>query len=299
MLPAAIRAKLSNERYLHGHLAAAAALRSVKSAPWYDSAFLRYFEAAKIFLRDVRPELVENFVRGFDPIRPPANFDLCELDNLFDRETRSKIKRVLAETPKAQLEHHEESSFGRQILRDHPFFTQLQGELQARVSELAGRPLSSSYNFMCLYGDTGQCELHMDEPRSMYTLDYCIDTDVEWPIYLSNPVNWPSAEQMENWTSDDVMDDPQLGFAPHVLKPNSALFFTGSSQWHYRSPIPDGGFAHLLFFHFYPTGFEELVLASNWHRHFDIPELEPLCDLLGQGYRDVYKDREQYSAALS
>jgi hypothetical protein len=68
--------------------------------------------------------------------------------------------------------------------------------------------------------------------------------------------------------------DPAHVFTSHALKSGEALLFSGSSQWHYRDPLPrGGGFAHLLFFHFVPRGLGEVVEPQNWARVFDVPEL--------------------------
>ena len=298
MLSPEIREKLKDETYLTRHLAAMAALRKIRNAPWYDAHFLRFYEVAQHYLSAIAPQELERFVAGFDAIRPDRNCTLEPVARLFDEDTRDEIKQVVTNLTPAQLESHEEDGFGRAILHDHPFFSQLQQQIIPLVSDLAGRELAIGYNFLCLYGDQGRCDLHMDEPRSMYTLDYCIDQSVDWPIHFSDCVDWPDAHQMQSWTPQQVLDDPQLGFASRVIEPGSAILFTGSSQWHYRDPIPAGNFCQLLFFHFYPAGYEQLVKPALWHSYFDMPLLEPLCDLFEQGYRTVQEGREEPESAV-
>jgi hypothetical protein len=141
------------------------------------------------------------------------------------------------------------------------------------------------YNFLSLYGQDGRCELHMDEPISMFTLDYCIDQNVEWPIYFSKIVDWPQIDIMRNWQPDDIINDAAMEFSSRTLDPNNAVIFCGSSQWHYRDPIPQAGYCNLLFFHYYPKGAEGLVWPHNWPEHFDCPELQPFCDLIPERER--------------
>ena len=72
-------------------------------------------------------------------------------------------------------------------------------------------------------------------------------------------------------------EDPSLDFIGLEMTPGQAVLFSGSSQWHYREPMPVGtGPQHcdLLFFHFVPAGEAELVDPDNWATLFGIPELQ-------------------------
>lgn len=287
MLDEAIRTKLRDPQYLELHLAAIAAARSVGSAPWYDSWFLRCLETAKRFLAEVRPDALEEFLGGLEALHPPVDFKVTVLDGLFDPATRARILEITGECHAEMHKRNKQAcdeyeDFGRQVIWDHPFFLQLQSELVPRVSELAGRPVEAGYNFLSLYGGTGKCAVHMDEPKSMYTLDYCIDQSEEWPIHFSKVTDWPTLETMREFDAEAVKSDPELEFAPYILRPNQALLFNGSSQWHYRDNIAPGGVCHLLFFHYYPAGCEMLVDPLRWDEYFDIPELQPLCDILAR-----------------
>jgi hypothetical protein len=285
MLSEAAREKLRDPAYFALHTQAFAAIRDVGAFKWYDSNFLRRYEAAKKYLAMVRPEALAAFVAGFEPIRPPRDFAVRLIDDLFDPATRAIILDISRSVEPTGTEQaaNECRKFGRQVVWDHPFFRDLQRELVPLVSELAGRELVPGYNFLSLYGGTGKCDPHMDEPISMYTLDYCIDQSEEWPIHFSRLVDWPSLEDVREWDKQALTSDPELEFAPHVLKPNQALLFNGSSQWHYRDAIAPGGFCNLLFFHYFPAGCEAIVVPAKWAEAFDIPELGPLCDLFTKG----------------
>ncbi len=285
MQPDHITARLSDPVYLDRHLIAVAVLRGFQAAPWYDSHFLRYFAAAKAYLKEAAPQELERFTTGFEPLQNPASeAGIQRVDSLFQDEAHEKIQRFIHGLPKDQLERHEEAQFGRRILHDHQFVTQLQKALLPSISRLAGQDLEPGYNFLSLYGENGVCAPHMDEPISMYTLDYCIDSNLRWPIHFSRRVQWPDAAEMRNWRPDDITGDPALEFVPHMLEPKQAILFNGSAHWHYRDPIPAGGYSHLLFFHFHPKGAGKLVRPPLWHYHFGMPVLQPLCDLFEDYY---------------
>jgi hypothetical protein len=91
-------------------------------------------------------------------------------------------------------------------------------------------------------------------------------------------VSWPEDFVYEgnDWQMQ-IKQSPNLRFTSFGLKPNEAVFFSGSSQWHYRnslSKVADGGFCTLLFFHFLPVGMREIIRPEGWPDIFDIPELE-------------------------
>jgi len=98
----------------------------------------------------------------------------------------------------------------------------------------------SSYNFLSRYGPEGKCEPHLDHPNAMFTFDYCIDQDEVWPIYISGAAAWPDAAFARNFDPAALKADPAMAFREHALRPNNALIFNGSSQWHYREPKSSG-----------------------------------------------------------
>jgi len=286
MLSDAIRQKLADPAYRTLHLTAALSLREAGGTHWYDSHFLRHLNAAKHYLAIVRPDALDDFTAGFAPLQPAPGSGLKTIDALFDDATRAKIKHIVATLPEDTVEHDEVEEFGRRIVHDHPYFLELQAQVMPLASELVGIELKTGYNFLSLYGGKGKCDPHMDHPMSMFTLDYCIDQSHEWPIHFSQMVDWPSLSSFTDWEPSQLLNDPAIHFEPRVLQPNQALLFTGSSQWHYRNAITPGGFCNLLFFHYYPAGCEDLIRSGSWVRHFDIPELEALCDLFREE-RDV------------
>jgi len=272
---------LSDPGYFALHLEAASAIRKVGQVGWYDSQFLRRFEVAKHFLSSVSPGALETFVDGFEPLRPDPQFRVASIEDVFDETTRARILKVSrsAQSERDEQQEAENRLFGRNVLWDHPFFLELQESVRPRLEGIIGVSLQSSYNFLSLYGSDGKCDPHLDQPVSMYTFDYCIEQSDEWPIYFSRLVDWPTAETISAFDPAALKRNPDLCFESHTLRPNQALLFSGSSQWHYRDPIHAGGFCNLLFFHYFPKGSADLVQPSRWAAHFGIEELEPLCDL--------------------
>lgn len=287
MLSAALRERLADPAYLDLHMVAASVLRDIRKVPWYDANFLRRFEAAQQYLQIVKPEALAQFVAQFACLRAAPDFRPVKLDRLFSEDVHQRIRDTVAAMPREKLKDYESEDFGRLIFHDQPYFLELQRELVPLVSRHVGQQVETGYNFLSLYGGSGKCDPHMDEPMSMFTLDFCIDQNVDWPIHFSNVVDWPRLQSFTDWHPAKVLDDPAVQFQPHTLSPGEALIFAGSSQWHYRNSIPPGGYSNLLFFHYYPAGTHDLVNYQHWPRHFNLPELAPLCDLIAETSADM------------
>ena len=205
------------------------------SYPWYDAKWLRKYVAAKALIAERRPEKLSAFTQALDRLRTRPDFSVRKLDRVFD----VSVMRLLRETIKASaakiLERHEAGRFGRDVVHDHPVVTHLQKTLVPLVGELAGETVEPSYNFLSLYSDCGVCEPHMDAPNAKWTLDLCIEQSDIWPIYFSQIVPWPEdfSYRGEDWQTY-IKQSPALRFSSFDLRPNEAVLFSGSSQWHYR-----------------------------------------------------------------
>lgn len=248
--------------------------------PWYDSVWLRRYVAAKKFIEILAPDRLEAFTLAFEPLRTSFQFSIKTLPRLFDDLALGEVRRLIADIGRESLEHHEQSRFGRDILHNHPLFTRLQGKVLPLVSELAGEPLESSYNFLSIYRGDGVCEPHLDAPDAKWTLDVCLDQDEPWPIYFSQVVPWPEdrASSEETDWQDAIKRLPDVRFEAVSLMPNQAVLFSGSSQWHYRNPRGSAarGSTTLVFFHFIPVGTSDLLRPYNWPELFNVPELVAL-----------------------
>lgn len=281
--------RLRDPGYFALHLQAAAAIREVGQLGWYDSHFLRRIEVARRYLAQVRPDALGEFTEGLAQLRPRPGFREMLLEDVFSPATCAAIiaECRAAEPVRDARQAGENTSFGREVMWRLPFFLELQERIRPWVAELAGQELVSSYNFLSRYGAEGRCDLHMDAAEAAYTFDYCIDQDAVWPIHVSRVVDWLGGEVPATFAPEQIIADPGLDFAKHLLRPNQALLFNGASQWHYRRPKAGGGYCHLLFFHYYPAGCQNLVVPARWADHFDIPELGPLCDLFSHQAQDA------------
>jgi hypothetical protein len=257
---------------------------------WYDSGFLARFEAARHFLQLVRPDAVDRFEHGIAALRTRPDFVARVERGLIDPALLAWLKAEAQAIAQQRPELHERALFGRIVVHDHLPFTDLALRMAPLVSDLAGEPVEPAYNFLSLYGDDGRCGLHLDEPEAKWTFDICIDQVEPWPLHVSRTVDWPRASDFRMFEPDRIMADPALGFAPLVMAPGDATLFSGSAQWHYRSPRaaanPRGGAARdsgkpactLLFLHYRPARSRDLVDPARWARHFTLPELGVLVE---------------------
>jgi hypothetical protein len=67
---------------------------------------------------------------------------------------------------------------------------------------------------------------HMDSNACTYTVDLCLTSSVDWPLYVED--------------------------REYLLKPNQALCFYGEDQLHWRGPFPekDSNIVDMLFLHY-------------------------------------------------
>jgi hypothetical protein len=250
-----------------------------ESYPWYDSHWLAEYARCTALIERVKPEALPGFVDALRVFQTRPDFQVRLLDRVFDDAELREIGRQVAAVQPTDLELHEARSFGRFVVHNHPYFTELQQRTVPLISEVAGEEVEASYNFLSLYGGLGVCPPHLDAPEAKWTLDVCLNQSGPWPIYISQVGSWPMAGG-ERWPDVEweqaIKRSPALHFTPYTLRPGEAAVFSGSSQWHYRDAIPATGkrqFCDLLFFHFIPRGTAELVKPENWARIFRIPEL--------------------------
>lgn len=268
--------------------------------PWYDSLWLHDYSVARHILSTGRPELLARFEHEIGVFRTRDDFEVTRFDRVFDDATFAKVLQTVSELRPGDLEMHEARAFRRFVVHDHPYFTELQRQLVPQVSEVAGERLEVSYNFLSLYTAAGVCPIHMDSPEAKWTLDICLDQSEPWPIWLSDVQPWPSVNDIApgsgdadsatapasatelnascGW-QDELRQRTDLNFRPYTMQPGEALFFSGSSQWHYRDAMPSRtaqSKCTLLFMHFLPHGTREWVRSKHWAQRFAAPELAEL-----------------------
>jgi hypothetical protein len=251
--------------------------------PWYDSLWLASYHSAKKIIELKRPGALSNFVDAFRVFQTRSDFEVTALAEVFDDAKMAALREAIKGLRPTDLELHEAQAFGRFVVHDHPFATELQHQIVPLVSEIVGEAVEVSYNFLSLYSAMGRCAVHMDAPQAKWTLDLCVNQSATWPIHFSDVRPWPEPSD-ESWASASDWEAEIKrtdSFKTYTLEPGQALVFSGSSQWHYRDAIPAGDnrpYCDLLFFHFVPKGTFELVDPKNWARLFDMPELAGAID---------------------
>lgn len=245
--------------------------------PWYDSSWLSCYLQAREIVNSFHPDYLEEFEQSFEILRTDLGFQQKKVPGLISNDRIKELKQLISKLSTEQLEKHELINFGRFVVHNHPVFDRLQQELTAELSTLANEPLEPSYNFLALYNNLGYCQPHMDAPNAKWTLDICIEQSQEWPIYFSQIQPWPRHfVEMDNQWPKRIIENPDNQFTEYKMKEGEALFFSGSSQWHYRPRIQQRvkqNYCNLLFLHYIPQGTADLVNPNKWSEIFSIPEL--------------------------
>lgn len=248
----------------------------------YESVWLKTYFAAREIIAKVSPTKLDEFEQAVAVLRTDLSCEPRHIRNLLDANTLDGVRRTVAGIDKAQLELHELKQFGRFVVKDLPAFTRLHHDLTDQVTEWAGEALEPSYNFLSLYTRRGVCEPHLDAPSAKWTLDICIDQSAPWPIHFGRTMPWSDAPPPmgPDW-QEQIKRNPKLEFRSVVTEPGDGVLFSGSSQWHYRDPMPPHpqAFCDLLFLHYIPKGTSELIQPANWSTLFDVPELGTLPDI--------------------
>ena len=147
--------------------------------------------------------------------------------DLFSDEIKHFIRSYTAAQVKIKYGRpYDDHLFKRYCVHNASFFVDLHKGLVDRASEIFGEKVKKSYCLLSMYRDKGVCPLHTDRIQCVYTLDYCISQGEPWDIYV---------------------DDK-----PYQLQEGEALAFSGTASPHYRSPIKEGNFCNLVYFHFVP-----------------------------------------------
>lgn len=252
--------------------------------PWYDSPWLQTFMAVRGYLAEKHPDRLGEFDALLTPLRTLSDFQANHLPGFVDEETLNALRSEVELVVQQPMSEYERDSFGRDLLHNRPAFTDLAHRLADKVAQLVGEAVEPCYNFLSLYGPQGTCEPHMDAPTAKWTLDICIAQSDRWPLHVSPVVPWP-----QEWDSANNADWKSYirsnnEFASITMEPADAAIFAGSSQWHYRDPFPrpdGGGFCHLLFLHYIPTGCSNIVNPESWAELLGLPMIERLV----RGYR--------------
>ena len=93
--------------------------------------------------------------------------------------------------------------------------------------------LLPTYNVYLKYGADSHLSMHKDQNACVYTIDYCVSENVDWPLIVEGQ--------------------------PFSIPAGRALAFMGGHDLHGREPIPagDGAVVENIMFHFCP--------ADHWY----------------------------------
>lgn len=250
---------------------------------WYDSVWLKAYLAAKDVIARVAPQRTDEFVQAFQILRTRPDFVARHLPGTIEPALLDELRAVLRNIPQDKYEFEEMKLFGRFMIHNLPEFTALQHKFVDRVSEWAGEEVEPCYNFLSLYTRMGVCRPHLDSPEAKWTLDLCLNQSEPWPIHFSQIVPWPEQRaDVAAFANSAIPEREDLQFRSVAMEPGDAILFSGSSQWHYRDPLPQDGrkhFCDLLFLHYIPRGSGELIKPENWAGMFGIPELAEIPGL--------------------
>ncbi|MBT6890365.1 MAG: hypothetical protein HOA25_02640, partial [Gammaproteobacteria bacterium] len=116
--------------------------------PWYDSHWHSAYQAVYDFLQKKYPTRVGDFVNALMPLKTHKDFKPIIAHDILCKATLSEANAVIAGIGIGDWEVHEVESFGRLVLHDHPYFTDLQQRLTEQVSNIVNEEVVPSYNFL-------------------------------------------------------------------------------------------------------------------------------------------------------
>lgn len=239
---------------------------------WYDGHWWATHARARRWLTQHRPDLVADFRQAFEVLRVPTDFTVPVLDDVVTDAELADLVATVRDLDPVQLEDHELDTFGRHTV--HDLFPQLRDRAREMVESLVDTALEPSYDFLSLYGPGGVCDVHLDAPNAMWTLDLVLDQSAPWPLHVSEVVPWPGDH--DGPTRVPPIGGGGLRWRELVLDAGQAVVFGGTNQWHGRRPMPQQrppGHCHLVFLHFVPSGTADLVDPRRWPALFDVPDL--------------------------
>ena len=240
-------------------------IKKMRSFPWYDSQFLSvYFR----IIDDCQPD--DSFHHAVSSLTTVDDFVARRID-IFDDSEHVQMKQTakLLEAEE-RFSDHELQEFGRSVIHNHPLFTKIQHRIEKQVSILVGEPVASTYNFLTTYLSNGSCPLHLDHPEAKYTVDHVLYSNQDWPLFYSEPRQWPSGTWNTSWDKDTMK---HVRFMNVSLRERDSFLYSGSAQWHYREKItpvatPPVRARQVILFHFTPLHSRWIVNETHMEEKF-------------------------------
>lgn len=199
---------------------------------------------------------------GGNPRVTPASVTVTT--QLFDAESYAKILEFMDVAVPMMPVSIDEGEFVRHYAHNVPFLKKIHEQLVPIANQIFGEPLKPSYVFLSMYKDNGICPLHIDRPQCYRTIDYLIRTTQPepWPIHIGEMMSDDVRRQIDESGEGHPITEEQIqdridkeNWSTVNLKPNEAVCYSGTHQWHYRSQRLVGT-ADLVFFHFVPEAFD-------------------------------------------
>lgn len=128
----------------------------------------------------------------------------------------------------------DEQTAQRFVAYDEPVTRFVHHQLTQTISDVVGRPVRPSYNYLAFYQGGAVLDPHVDREECEYTLSLCIDATPDPYTYGAWPLHVMSQDGPVSFTQD-VGD---------------ALLFRGRELPHWRDRLPEGYTASAILFHF-------------------------------------------------
>jgi hypothetical protein len=150
-------------------------------------------------------------------------------NNLFDKDFFNEIVSTINDLPIESFDY--DRGFGRFLLKSGAandlVNRMLNNSLEVAREVFGSKTLLPTYGLFSRYkGYRSNLVRHYDTNACTYTLDVCISSKVDWPIFVEN--------------------------VPYSLAPNDALCFYGEDQLHWREEFPekDNNIVEMAFLHY-------------------------------------------------
>jgi len=163
-------------------------------------------------------------------------FEPKYLENIFTPEVKAELEEVVEEYHGPDKKFYFDDISDREVRRSKKLkkFNEI---LEPLAKEVFGDDtLKATYSILLTYNKDSHLVGHHDTNANIYTINYCVKSNVEWPI----------------WFGDD---DERIGLD---IPEGQALAFMGCDDFHYREKTDqEDADLVLVMFHFCP--------ADHWY----------------------------------
>lgn len=211
-------------------------------------------------MEDLQMRKLHNYLTGFDKYTKPLPF---YIDNLFSDEQVARLRSIIEENRKI-----EPFTIGDRIedgyIRTSDFRSRYQPKIAKNMSRMLiefdmpkdcedtldniAKPLYNGdialchynyidYNRKWGYGDNNpSLPPHLDADENLVTINYCLDTNVEWDLYVGN------------WNDTG-------NFTKYSLSAGQTIVFSAVNQIHWRPKrrFAEGEFCEIISMDYCPT----------------------------------------------